>query len=209
MSATDRTECRWTATATVTSNLEVSFAGQSIQFAVPTNPVEDVFVLELPKVPFQFRRRKKPGEDLNKKTTNIMPVILEIEMLATDEDMKLLSSGSQILLPSYSAHYDKSSERPVMRGGIISSDPESNYQTAEQEPARRVLFQAQSAEGASGGPVYALLENMGVLLGINAGHLTGSEPKIGTIHSGFSYCFKAACIREAIDAIISGAGKSS
>jgi hypothetical protein len=87
-----------------------------------------------------------------------------------------------------------------MRGGIVSSDPESNYQTDGQEAARRVLFQAHSVGGASGGPVYALMDGMGVLLGVNAGHLTGNEPKIGTIHSGFSYCFKAVCIREVIDA---------
>lgn len=186
---------------------EFSFAGHTIHFAVPRNPAEDVFVLELPKAPIQFRRRKKSGEATDKKTETFEPVILGIEMLATDEDMKQLSPGSQVLFPSYSAHYDKSSERPVMRGGIVSSDPESNYQTEDQEPARRVLFQAQSAEGASGGPVYALMGNEGVLLGINAGHLTGSEPKIGTIHSGFSYCFKAACIREAIDAIISEKNK--
>ena len=125
-------------------------------------------------------------------------------MLSGDADLQKLAPGLQVLLPSYSEHYDRSSERPVMRGGIVSSDPESNYQTDGQEPARRVLFQAHSAGGASGGPVYALMDSAGILLGVNAGHLTGSEPKIGTIHSGFSYCFKAACIREAIDAIVSG-----
>ena len=187
---------------------EFSFAGQTIHFAVPGNPAEDVFVLELPKT-IQFRRKKKPGEAADKKTVTLDPVTLGIEMLATDDDMKQLSPGSQVLLPSYSAHYDKSSERPVMRGGIVSSDPESNYQTEGQEPARRVLFQAQSAEGASGGPVYALMDDQGVVLGINAGHLTGSEPKIGTIHSGFSYCFKAVCIREAIDSITAAEAKAS
>jgi hypothetical protein len=187
---------------------EFSFDGHTIHFAVPRNPVEDVFVLELPKTQIKFRRKKKPGEDPNKTTENFTPVVLGAEMLAGDDDMKQLSPGSHILLPSYSAHYDQSSERPVMRGGIISSDPESNYQAVGQEPARRVLFQAQSAEGASGGPVFALMEDVGVLLGINAGHLTGSVPKIGTIHSGFSYCFKAVCIREAIEAIISDANKS-
>jgi len=187
---------------------EISFEGRTIHFAVPRNPAEDVFVWEVSKAPMPFRRRKKSGEDPNKKTEKFEAVTLGIEMLAGDDDMKQLSPGSQVLLPSYSAHYDKSSERPVMRGGIISSDPESNYQTEGWEPARRVLYQAQSAEGASGGPVYALMGDVWVLLGINAGHLTGSEPKIGTIHSGFSYCFKAECIREAIDAIISDTAKS-
>jgi hypothetical protein len=30
-----------------------------MQFAVPKNPAADVFVLELPKAPIRFRRRKK------------------------------------------------------------------------------------------------------------------------------------------------------
>jgi hypothetical protein len=141
---------------------EFSFEGHTVHFAVPRNVAEDVFVLEVPKAPIRFNRRKKPGEDLNRKTEKLDPIILGIEMLAGVDDMKGLSPGAQVLLPSYSAHYDKSSERPVMRGGIISSDPESDYQTEEQESARRVLFQAQSAEGASGGPVYALLDNVGV-----------------------------------------------
>ncbi|HKY09347.1 MAG TPA: hypothetical protein VJQ55_13935 [Candidatus Binatia bacterium] len=187
---------------------EFSFIGHTMHFGVPSNPAEDVFVIELPKAPIQFRRRKRQGENSGTKTEKMNPFMVGIDMLANDEDMKKLSAGSQVFLPSYSAHYDKSSERPVMRGGIVSSDPESNYQTDQQEPARRVLFQAHSAEGASGGPVYALMDNAAVLLGINAGHLIGSEPKIGTIHSGFSYCFKATCIREAIDGIIADTRKS-
>ena len=183
---------------------EFSFAGQTFLGGVPDNPAEDVFVLELPKVPIPFRRRKKPGEAANTTTATITPVAIGIEMLATGEDLQQqLSAGSPVLLPSYSAHYDRSGERPVMLGGIISSDPESDYETEGQEAARRVLFQAHSVGGASGGPVYALLDEGGVLLGINAGHLTGSEPKIGTIHSGLSYCYKAACIREAINKVIS------
>lgn len=185
--------------------IELSYLGHTVRCAVPKNSAEDVFVLEIPKAPFHLRRLKKPGEDPSKKTVAFDPIFVGIDMFATDKDLEKLSPGSQILLPSYSAHYDHSSERPVMRGGIISSDPMSDYQMDGQEPARRVLFQAHSAEGASGGPVFALMGNQGVLLGINAGHLTGNEPKIGTIHSGFSYCFKSACIREAIDAIISEA----
>jgi len=179
---------------------ELSFTGHTVRYAIPANPAEDVLVLELPNESVQFRRKRRPGEDPNKRTETFAPVILGVERLAGDKDLKRIAPGSQVLLPSYSENYDRSSERPVMRGGIVSSDPESNYQTDEQEAARRVLFQAHSVAGASGGPVYALMDGMGVLLGVNAGHLTGKEPKIGTIHSGFSYCFKAVCIREVIDA---------
>jgi hypothetical protein len=92
-------------------------------------------------------------------------------MLATDGDLQLLSAGASIFMPSYSLHYDKSSERPIMRAGFISSDPASDYLTDGQEPARRVLCQAQSAEGASGAPVFAQMDDQAVLLGFNAGQL--------------------------------------
>ncbi len=67
-------------------------------------------------------------------------------MLAHTDDLKRMTAGAPIFMPSYSLHYDRSSERPVMRGGIVSSDPDSDYLTDGQEPARRVLYQAQSAE---------------------------------------------------------------
>jgi hypothetical protein len=117
-------------------------------------------------------------------------------MLASDEDLKRLSAGASIFMPSYSFHYDKSSERPVMRSGIISSDPESDYLTDGQEPARRVLYQAQSAEGASGAPVFAQMDDQAVLLGVNAGQLLVPP---SNVPSGFSYCFKSECIRECIE----------
>jgi hypothetical protein len=105
------------------------------------------------------------------------------------------TAGAPIFMPSYSLHYDRS-RRPVMRGGIVSSDPGSDYLTDGQEPARRVLYQAQSAEGASGAPVFALMDTEAVLLGVNAGQLLLPP---SNVPSGFSYCFKAECIRECIE----------
>ena len=181
--------------------LRVSFDGHEIHFAQPTNEAEDVFVFEVPQGQLRFARRKKIGEDKGPVATSFAPVMLEMTMLAKDEDLKRISAGTSILLPSYSEHYDRSSDRPIMRAGIVSSDPESNYQAAGDEPARRILYQAHSAEGASGGPVFALHNNEGMLVGVNGGHLTGREQKIGTIHSGFSFCFKAVCVQECIEAI--------
>ena len=117
-------------------------------------------------------------------------------MLAHTDDLKRMTAGAPIFMPSYSPHYDRSSERPVMRGGIVSSDPDSDYLTDGQEPARRVLYQAQSAEGASGAPVFALMDTEAVLLGVNAGQLLLPP---SNVPSGFSYCFKAECIRECIE----------
>ncbi|WP_316187973.1 MULTISPECIES: hypothetical protein [unclassified Bradyrhizobium] len=167
------------------------------RFIFAANSGEDVAVFDLTDGQMQYLRRRKPAEAPG---TVVGPPALfsaEIDMLATDDDLRRLAPGAQILMPSYSLHYDRSSERPVMRGGIVSSDPASDYQTEGQEPARRVLLQVQSASGASGAPVFAQLDAEAVLLGVNAGQLL-----IGGLPSGFSYCFKAQCIRECIQNLI-------
>ena len=55
---------------------QFSFAGHTVSYARPDNPAEDVVVVELPKEPVQFRRRRKPGEDPNKRTEKFAPVVL-------------------------------------------------------------------------------------------------------------------------------------
>ncbi|WP_316167545.1 MULTISPECIES: serine protease [unclassified Bradyrhizobium] len=165
-----------------------------VRFVFATNLAEDVAVLDLTDGNMQYGRRRKPGETPG---TKIGPPSLHssaIDMLANDEDLQRMAVGAQIWMPSYSLHYDKGTERPVMRTGVVSSDPDSDYQTEGDEPARRVLIQVQSAPGASGAPVFAQLDSEAVLLGVNAGQLlTGGMP------SGFSYCFKAQCIRDCIE----------
>jgi hypothetical protein len=108
--------------------------------------------LDLTDRQMQYMHRRKPGEDAGAVIGPPSFTGSEIDMLAASNDLKILAPGAPIYMPSYSLLYDKSSERPVMRGGIVSSDPESDCRTADQEPARRVLFQTQSAEGASAAP---------------------------------------------------------
>jgi hypothetical protein len=167
-----------------------------IPYNFPDNQFEDVAVFDLTDKQMQYRRKRKAGESPD--VTLGPPAVFSIEasMLASNEDLQIMSAGTPILMPSYSLHYDRSSERPVMRGGIVASDPASDYLTEGQEPARRILFQAQSAEGASGAPVFALMDNEAVLLGVNAGQLLVPP---NNVPSGFSYCFKATCVRECIE----------
>lgn len=167
-----------------------------IPYHFPGNQFEDVAVFDVTDKQMQYLRKRKMGESPDVKMGPPAIFSIEASMLASGDDFKIMPAGAPILMPSYSLHYDKSSERPVMRGGIVSSDPQSDYLTNDQEPARRFLFQAQSAEGASGAPVFALMDNEVVLLGVNAGQLLvppSNSP------SGFSYGFKADCIRECIE----------
>jgi hypothetical protein len=180
--------------------IECDFAHQKLTFGHPLNDAEDVIAVDVTATQFMFKRKRRSGEDPNTQTKNISPISVGIDMLASDEEMKSLSAGAQIFFPSYPEQYDFSGVRPLMRAGIISSDPESDYRTSDLEPARRIACQAHSTQGSSGAPVYAVKsETEVILLGINAGHLVGEEPRIGTIHSGLSYCYKTSCIREAIE----------
>jgi hypothetical protein len=179
---------------------ECDFGGSTLAYAIPANEAEDVVVMDATKVPFQFRRKRKAGEDPTVKTSTLSPICIRADMMATVGDLTNLKPGDGIAFPSYPAHYDLSGSRPIMRTGSIASDPVSDYQTLGQAPARRIACEAHSTQGSSGGPVFSVLQNSElVVIGINAGHLTGDEPKIGTIHSGLSYCFKSVCILEAIE----------
>ncbi len=169
---------------------------EPIRFAFPANRFEDVAVFDLTNKQMQYRRKRKQGEESNVILGAPSAFAVEASMLANADDLKRMTAGAPIFMPSYSLHYDRSSERPIMRGGIVSSEPDSDYLTDEQEPARRVLYQAQSAEGASGAPVFALMDTEAVLLGVNAGHLLLPP---SNVPSGFSFCFKAVCIQECIE----------
>jgi hypothetical protein len=174
-----------------------TFAVSMIPFVFSKNASEDVAVFALTGGQMQYRRRRRPGEPIGASVGPPQLFSADIDMLATDDDLQRLAAGAMIVMPSYSLHYDKSSERPVMRFGIISSDPLSDYQTEGQEVGRRILLQVQSASGASGAPIFAQLDEGAVLIGANAGQLL-----VGGMPSGFSYCFKAQCIRECIDQLI-------
>jgi hypothetical protein len=180
---------------------ECNFASQTVAYAVPENDTEDVVVLELTNIPFQFRRKRKPGEDPATKTTSLTPISIGIDMLATDADLKGLNPGDTIAFPSYPALFDLNGMRPIMRTGSIASDPENDYQTSDQAPARRIACEAHSTSGSSGSPIFSIVgyKNEIVLLGINSGHLAAEDARMGTFHSGLSYCFKATCILECIE----------
>ena len=180
---------------------ECDFVGQSISFATPENNAEDLVVFEVTNVPFRFVRERAVNEDASIKTTQLSPINIDITMLATDDDLKALNPGDPIAFPSYPELFDANGIRPLMRSGTIASDPMSDYRSIDQEPARRIVFESHSTQGSSGGPVFSMKQSEVVLLGINAGHLTANETKLGPIHSGFSYCFKANCILDAIGRI--------
>jgi hypothetical protein len=82
------------------------------------------------------------------------PYLLECEAL-----WPLLDAGELVSFPGYPAWYDKLQTRPVLRSGMIASDPQTEYRRLEGDPTikdgnRQVLFDAFSTSGNSGSPVF-------------------------------------------------------
>ncbi|MTI11465.1 trypsin-like peptidase domain-containing protein [Curvivirga aplysinae] len=101
--------------------------------------------------------------------------------------------------------------RPLMREGVISSDPRFDYKLPEKGVnGTCVAYEAFSFSGSSGSPVFAIQRGVrgeGIvdssyremyLVGINAGHLI--ESKSGA-HSGMSYFFKSYVLKKMLDSI--------
>ncbi len=179
---------------------QCDFAGQTISYAVPDNAAEDVVVMDVTGIPFRFIRKRLPGEDPTVETTSLAPIAVGLDMLAKENDFTKINPADRIAFPSYPSVYDRNGHRPLMRTGAIAGDALSDYQGPDQGIGRRVVYESYSTSGSSGGPVFCTLQTSElVVIGINSGHLTVNEPKIGTIHAGLSYCFKSTCIIESIE----------
>ena len=128
------------------------------------------------------------------------------DLATEDEFSNHIWAGDQVYLAGYPDVHDKSEQRPILRAGVIASDPRFNYSYTGRYEGERVAYEAMSTAGASGGPVYATARGIGnihthlrrdLLVGVNAGHIANM-----TGHSGMSYFVKATVIRE----ILSDAG---
>lgn len=112
-----------------------------------------------------------------------------------------------VAFPSYPKFHDWNGSRPIMRVGTIASDPASDYRwKSNQNPARRMAYEAMSFGGSSGCPVIAL-PKLGIpgetfdgknyrspcVIGINSGHLVDDEDFLKQ-HSGISYFFKSSAL---------------
>lgn len=147
-----------------------------------------------------FRATKLPHQNFQLYHHNV------IDGLATAEEfMTTIWPGDQVFFAGYPAIHDKLDQRPILRAGIIASDPKYNYSASGKYEGERVAYEAMSTPGASGSPVYAPARGIGgiheyvrrdIIVGINAGHI-GAE--FGA-HSGMSYFIKSTTIRDILRA---------
>lgn len=148
---------------------------------------------------------------------------LNDDVLARGEQFEgVLQAGEAVLLAGYPDWRDANGERPVLRAGIIASDPRNGYRSKSGEPTKRdgnetVAVDVVSSPGCSGGPVFVAGCETGpvekhhpvLLLGLNAGELT-RKTKTGDdeieIGIGVSRVYKSTIIGQLLESLDSRRG---
>ena len=149
------------------------------------------------------------------------PVSINGEMLATEsyfEDESNLGVYDYVAVPGFHPGYDPTTNRPLFRGGNISSDPRYGHSVSIDGGSYKyyknlVVYETFAYPGSSGSPVFALQKGIrpgdGIsfaayrpakLIGIQS--MTRYAGTADTrVHSGLSYFVKSSAIIEILDSI--------
>ena len=133
-------------------------------------------------------------------------------MLADSENFeKDLSICDSIAFIGFPTVYDHKNNMPILRSGVISSDPRLDYSFNGKDNGHVLAYEAFSTSGSSGSPVFAIQKGIKVgngleapdgfyrpvmLIGINAGCFWYGPNKV---HQHLSYMFKSDQIIKLID----------
>ena len=149
------------------------------------------------------------------------PVSINRDMLATEsyfEDEGNLGVYDYVAVPGFHPGYDTTTNRPIFRGGNISSDPRYGHSARiEGGPYKYyknlVVYETFAYRGSSGSPVFALQKGIKPGEGVSfpayrPARLIGiqsmmKKDEVGA-HSGLSYFFKSSAILEILDSIPKG-----
>lgn len=160
------------------------------------------------------------------------PVFINRDMLATEsyfEGEGNLGVYDYVAVPGFHPGYDPTTNRPIFRGGNISSDPRYGHSIRIKDDSsvegfeykyykNLVLYETFAYPGSSGSPVFALQKGIqpgkGIsfpayrpakLIGIQSMmRSTNLGEQTGSHHSGLSYFFKSSAILEILDSIPKG-----
>ena len=157
-------------------------------------------------------------------------VVINRDMLATEsyfEDEGNLGVYDHVAVPGFHPGYDPTTNRPIFRGGNISSDPRYGHSLRIKDNSsvegfedkyykNLVLYETFAYPGSSGSPVFALQKGIkpgeglsfpayrpAKLIGIQSMMRYVNPVKEGEagVHSGLSYFFKSSAILEILDSI--------
>ena len=143
---------------------------------LPDNDLDDIACLS---------HIKLMGENVN--VENAFP----FELLADSECLeKQMSVCDSVAIIGFPVVYDRLNDLPILRAGVISSDPRLDYSYNENFMGHVMAYEAFSTDGASGSPVIALQKGFLVgeglsapegfyrpvkIIGVNAGCIIGFE----------------------------------
>ena len=152
------------------------------------------------------------------KKPTVIRTNIDIKLLATADlfqsSFTICDTLAFIGFPSN--QYDLLHNLPIVRSGIISSDPRVNFAINGTDKGNAIAYEVFSTGGSSGSPVFALQKGFKLgpglegpddffrplkLIGINAGHT--KDPKTGT-HSQLSYFYRSDMILALIEKVASG-----
>ena len=140
---------------------------------------------------------------------NTIPTIgytrIDFELLADKElfDTSFSICDMLAFIGFPEGQYDVKHNLPIVRSGIISSDPRVNYSVGDNDRGNRIAYEVFSTGGSSGSPVFSIQKGFPLgkglsgptdfyrpvkLIGINAGHLL--DPKTGG-HLQLSYFYRS------------------
>ena len=129
-----------------------------------------------------------------------LDIIADNEFITRD-----LEWGAQVSFSSFQLWRDATSERPILRTGWVSSDPQFPFEVRQVRGRDLLLLEAFSFAGSSGSPVFANARGIRVdesltggyfrpakLVGVMCGHLVNrDEGFMPSLHPGLSYCHRS------------------
>ena len=129
-------------------------------------------------------------------------VIADLQFLETE-----LEWGAQVSFSSFQPWRDTQTERPILRTGILASDPRYPFVSTKTKRARVHLLEAFSFGGSSGSPVFANAKGIQVgsglsggdfrparIIGMMTGHLSNEDSDADApykTHTGLSFCHRS------------------
>ena len=167
-----------------------------IDIRVHTSYCVDIAIL----IPNQSDRRMLPSS------------AFQLKFLADQLYFESLPWGAQITFTSFQEFQDKITLKPILRTGVISSDPQDDYSSDFIDRKSALLLEALSFSGSSGSPILANAYGISLnqshsswdigyrkvkVIGIMSGHFR-EEDKVDQKfrHAGLSYCHKSTLLLE-------------
>ena len=132
-------------------------------------------------------------------------------LLAEQTFFETLPWGAQVSFASFQAWADRTTQKPILRTGIVSSDPLDDYSSNIVDRKSALLLEAFSFAGSSGSPLFANAFGFPVddrlftggpgfrearVIGIVCGHIPNREDATvaSSMHVGLSSCHKSTIL---------------